>query len=74
MILLQSHRAQEILLRQQQLLLEELLVGGQDLEITRESGIVARARQFRGVLQRNDSWGKLSDHSGEQPDLPLVAL
>ena len=42
-------------LRQQQLLLEQLLIGGQDLDVAGEAGIVARTGQIGGILQRDDA-------------------
>ena len=42
-------------LRQQQLLLEQVLVGGQDLDVAGEPGVVAGARRVGGVHQRRST-------------------
>src|SRR5947207_15399658 len=38
-------------LREQQLLLEQILVGGQNLDVAGEPRVVARAREIRRVLE-----------------------
>ena len=42
-------------LREQQLLLEQLLIGGQDLDVAREAGVVPLAGQIGRVLQGGDA-------------------
>src|SRR5262245_22629394 len=41
-------------LRQEQLLLEEVLIRVQDFDVARETRVVARAREIRGVAERVD--------------------
>src|SRR6186997_1683081 len=48
-------------LRQQQLLLEQVLIGGQDLDVAGEAGVVTGAREVGRI------------HQGRHADLPLHA-
>src|SRR3954470_14314255 len=54
--------------RQLQLLNEQVLVCGEDLDVAREAGVVARSRQGRGVRQRVDADLPLLVHLRERLD------
>src|SRR4051812_16260985 len=54
--------------RQEELLLEQILVGGQDLEIARKSRVVAGAREHGAVGERVDARLPLSVHVRERLD------
>ena len=62
----ERHQLRPASLGEPQLLVEELLVGIQDLEVVGEARVVARAGELRGITQRLDALLQL------QPRLPLL--
>ena len=47
---------------EQQLLLEQILIGGQDFDVACEAGVLARTREIGSILQHGDAAFALHAH------------